>query len=35
MISDVATVIYYQCCAGLSDEKILIGHPRDSSADRT
>ena len=35
MISDVATVIYYQCCAGLSDENFLIGHPRDSSADRT
>ena len=35
MISDVATVIYYQCCTGLSDEKILIGHPRDSRADRT
>ena len=35
MISDVATVIYYQCCAGLSDEKFLIGHPRDSSGNRT
>ena len=31
LISDVATIIY-QCCDGLSNEKILIGRPGASSA---